>query len=174
MKRVILFSLLSILALASCNKSASGSAKAEKSEGQAFDEWSKKKSDGKHFGEALTQDGALTVDEVKTKLTGASLETKIIGKVETVCKNKGCWMNVMSETGKSPIFVQFKNYAFFMPIDIVGKKIVMKGVARKEVTTIEELKHFAMDEGKPQSEIDAIKTPKEDIKFLASGVLVLE
>ena len=72
------------------------------------------------------------------------------------------------------MFVKFKNYAFFMPKDLAGKKVVMVGNAFKEITTVEELRHFAQDEGKSKEDIAKITKPKEDIKFMANGVLILE
>jgi len=50
----------------------------------------------------------------------------------------------------------------------------MEGHAFKETTPVEELRHYAEDAGKPQEEIEAITEPKEEVKFLASGVLLLE
>jgi Domain of unknown function (DUF4920) len=70
--------------------------------------------------------------------------------------------------------VQFKDYGFFMPKDISGRKVVMQGYAFKALTPVDELKHYAEDEGKLKEEIEAITEPKEEIKFLASGVLLLD
>ena len=72
------------------------------------------------------------------------------------------------------MFVKFKDYAFFMPKDIAGKKVVMIGNAFKETTSIEDLRHFAQDEGKSKEEIAKINKPKEEMKFMANGVLILE
>lgn len=51
---------------------------------------------------------------------------------------------------------------------------MVKGKAFKETTSVDELKHYAQDEGKSQTEIDAITSPQEEMKFLADGVVVLE
>jgi len=102
------------------------------------------------------------------------VRTKFTAKVESVCQVKGCWMNLVpSEAGNDEIFVKFKDYAFFMPLDISGKNVIVEGVAYKEVTPVDELKHYAEDEGLPQEEIDKIVEPKEEIKFMADGVIVL-
>ena len=50
----------------------------------------------------------------------------------------------------------------------------MQGYAYRSVTPVDELKHLAQDAGKTQEEIEAITEPKEELKFLASGVLLLE
>lgn len=70
-------------------------------------------------------------------------------------------------------FVKMKDYAFFVPTDIVNKTVVLEGIAFIKETSVSELKHYAEDAKKPQSEIDAIKEPKKEIRFLANGILVL-
>jgi hypothetical protein len=70
--------------------------------------------------------------------------------------------------------VQFKDYGFFVPKDIAGRQVVIEGYAYRAVTPIEDLKHYAEDAGKSQEEIDAITEPKEELKFLASGVILLD
>ena len=49
----------------------------------------------------------------------------------------------------------------------------MDGFAFKEVTPVDELRHYAEDEGMSKEEIAAITEPKEELKFMASGVLLL-
>ena len=126
------------------------------------------------FGEVISEDGAVPYGAVLAQLeTADTVKTKVSGKIESVCQKKGCWMNLVQE-GQPDIFVKFKDYAFFMPLDCAGKEVVMEGIAYKEVTPVDELKHYAEDEGKSQEEIDAITEPKEELKFLASGVVLLE
>ena len=112
------------------------------------------------------------MDEVTAELaTQDTLQTLVKGKVESVCQKKGCWMNIVSEEGES-IFVKFKDYGFFIPLDLAGSEVVMNGKAFKEVTSVEELKHYAEDEGLSKEEIDKIVDPEEEYKFLATGVFV--
>lgn len=134
------------------------------------------KEDGKSFhGDKITTDGALEFDAVLAKLEGQEkVETKMIGTVESVCQAKGCWMNVVSDNEEKQIFVKFKDYGFFVPKDISGQKVVMEGEAFREVTSVDELRHYAEDEGKSKEEIAAITEPKEELKFMASGVIVLD
>lgn len=127
------------------------------------------------FGEEINKSDAISYEEMISKMTGAdSLNTKVMGTVEGVCQAKGCWMNIVSDNPDQPsMFVKFKDYGFFMPKDIAGKRVIMEGYAFKEVTPVEELRHYAEDEGKSSEEIAAIIEPKEELKFLASGVLLL-
>jgi len=128
-----------------------------------------------YFGDKITADKAITFEAMKTQLGEAEkMDAKVVGTVESVCQVKGCWMNIVPENGEGEgMFVQFKDYGFFMPKDISGKKVVMDGYAYRDVTPVEDLKHFAEDEGKSQEEIDAITEPEEELKFLASGVVLL-
>jgi hypothetical protein len=95
------------------------------------------------------------------------------GSVNGVCQAKGCWMNIVSEkdTQAPKMFVKFKDYAFFMPLDLEGK-VIMKGYAYKEETSVDELRHYAEDEGKSKEEIAKITKPVTEYKFMASGVKI--
>lgn len=53
-----------------------------------------------------------------------------------------------------------------------GKTALMKGYAKRVLTDVETLKHFAKDAGKSTEEIEAITLPKEEITFKASGVVI--
>ena len=132
--------------------------------------------EGKFFGEKISAEGAITFTELVTELEDTdSLAAKVTGTVQEVCQAKGCWMNISdSEGGERSVFVKFKDYGFFMPKDIAGQQVIMEGYAYREVTPVDELRHFAEDAGKTAEEVEAITEPKEELKFLASGVIVLE
>ena len=132
--------------------------------------------DNKHFGAKINAKNAISYDEMLTQMQGKErLKTKVKAKVASVCQVKGCWMNVVSASpGKEMMFVKFKDYAFFMPKDLAGKEVVMEGEAFYETTPVDELKHYAEDEGQSQEKIDAIKDPKKELKFLATGVVLAD
>ena len=172
---------LSIVALlvVGCNKSTQSTATTAKkaiSEDEAYKIFKAKQTDGKTFGEQVTPTGAISYDAMLDKMvkTDKLENVKVEGTVSAVCKAKGCWMNIASDKGAEPMFVNFKDYAFFMPKDLAGKKVVMLGNAFKEITPVEDLKHFAQDEGKSKEEIAKITKPKEEMKFMASGVIILD
>ncbi len=127
------------------------------------------------FGEKIDQKGVISYEDMLSQFGESdSLRTKVMGTVEGVCQAKGCWMNIVSDSPDKPsMFVKFKDYGFFMPKDISGKKVIMEGYAFKEVTSVDELRHYAEDEKKSKEEIAAITEPKEELKFMASGVLLL-
>jgi hypothetical protein len=132
-------------------------------------------SDGIHFGEVIDTTGMIAYDAMLGQMAGKdSIEAKVYGKVSAVCQTKGCWMDIVSDTDttKTSMFVQFKDYGFFMPKDLPGKEVVMKGKAYIEETSVEDLKHFAEDEGLSAEEIAKITEPKKELKFMASGVMI--
>ena len=81
---------------------------------------------------------------------------------------------VSDKPGQPDMRVTFKDYAFFMPKDLSGKKVVIDGYAIVETTPVEVLRHYAEDGGKSKAEIDAITEPKRELAFEAAGVLILE
>ena len=92
------------------------------------------------------------------------------GTVTGVCQKKGCWMTLAAEGGDD-IMVKFKDYDFFMPLDLTGE-IVMQGRAFKQLTSVDELRHYAEDAGESPEAIAAITEPKAEIQFEASGVKI--
>jgi len=135
------------------------------------------KSEGKYFGENTTSDGAIPYQQLAAHMGDAdSIQVKVLGTVNEVCQKKGCWMSIVNENDSEAeeLFVKFKDYGFFMPMDISGRQVVMDGYAFREITSVDELKHYAEDAKEPQEVIDAITAPKEEFKFMASGVLLLD
>jgi len=129
------------------------------------------------FGEAFTPQEALSYLALQEKMQSIdSVEVQFTGTVQEVCQAKGCWMTIAEQANSedTPVMVKFKDYGFFMPKDIAGRKVVMNGYAFREVTSVDELRHYAEDAGKSKEEIEAITEPKEELKFLASGVVLLE
>lgn len=83
-------------------------------------------------------------------------------------------MTVKDENGVATR-ITFKDYGFFVPTSgAEGKEVVISGVAKRKVTDVATLRHFAEDAGKTQAEIDAITEPKQEIEFVASGVVIYE
>lgn len=131
-------------------------------------------SEAEYFGAQITEDGALPVAELLSKMEGKdSLRIKVVGVIDEVCQKKGCWMDVaIDEDGENYLFVKFKDYEFFVPKNAAGQEVVMEGVAYLDTTTIEELKHYAKDAGEPDSVINAITEPEIGYNFMAEGVII--
>ena len=129
------------------------------------------------YGAELSDGPVLSVSDLLTQLESADAveNIKIEATVDAVCQSKGCWMNVSSEGApEKPIFVKFKDYGFFVPKDLAGSRVIMEGRAYKEETSVDELRHYAEDEGKSAEEIAAITEPVQELKFMATGVEILK
>ena len=125
------------------------------------------------FGGEISSENAIAYSDLLAELEASdSVATKVNGTINSVCKMKGCWMQVSAADQTSPAFVKFKDYAFFVPKDAEGREVIMEGIAYKEITPVEELKHYAEDEGKSADEIAKITEPVEELKFMATGVLL--
>ena len=125
-----------------------------------------------YFGEKITEDGAKPTESLQAMMgTDTILNCKLTGKINAVCQKKGCWMELQNANGK-PIRVTFKDYAFFMPKNASGRTAIVDGFAKVDVTTIEDLKEYAKDDGKKQEEIDAITEPQKELVFEAKGVIL--
>lgn len=138
-------------------------------------------------GNALVGDvyGAeVSAKAIKLAISPAQLEKRlnkvqkvenvaVKGKVIDVCDKKGCWLTVQTEDNDK-FFVKMKDYAFFVPTALKGKTVVLEGNAETKVISVDEQKHYAEDAKKSQAEIDAITKPQEEIRFLASGIKVVD
>jgi len=128
------------------------------------------------YGADFTATKVVQYDDLLKSLSKTKKVEDVVveGSVNGVCQAKGCWMNIVSEKdAQAPkMFVKFKDYAFFMPFDLEGK-VIMKGYAYIEETSVDELKHYAEDEGKSKEEIAKITKPVSEYKFMASGVKIL-
>jgi len=127
------------------------------------------------YGENITTDGALMLASLDDQIADKdSVVLTLKGTIEKTCAKKGCWMTVQDEHGVATR-VTFKDYGFFVPTEGAdGKEVVFSGVARRKVTDVATLRHFAEDAGKSAEEINAITEPKEEIEFVANGVVIYE
>lgn len=128
---------------------------------------------GVTYGEAITAKGALPVSKLESKMKGAeTMNAKVSGKVVEVCIKKGCFMKLETAGGEA-MMVKFKDYGFFVPADLKGKNVVVEGIAKQEVMSVERQKHYAEDAKKSKEEIAKITEPKKQVTFEAKGVVVL-
>ena len=79
----------------------------------------------------------------------------------------------MPISDKKEMRVTFKDYGFFVPREgVEGNTTFIHGTLKKEIIDVSTLKHYAMDAGKTEAEIEAIDEPVEEITFVANGVLI--
>jgi hypothetical protein len=107
----------------------------------------------------------------KSLKEGDTIKTKFVSEIKEVCSKKGCWMKLFLSKDLETM-VRFKDYAFFMPLDSQGKKVILNGKAFVKITTVAELQHYAEDAGKSKEEVAKITLSKKEFAFEANGVLL--
>lgn len=68
--------------------------------------------------------------------------------------------------------VTFKDYGFFVPKDLNGEQVVLEGVLKRKINSVEELRHYAEDAGESKAAVAAIQQPDTAYSFEAVGVLI--
>jgi hypothetical protein len=125
-----------------------------------------------YFGEEITEEGAVSSNGLLGALGQQdSIDMKVTGRIDKVCQVKGCWMTMAYGEGES-MRVSFRDYGFFVPKDVDGKDAVIEGTLYMETTSVEDLRHFAEDEGKSADEIAMITEPETSLTFVADGVII--
>jgi hypothetical protein len=127
------------------------------------------------FGDSISADKAISSEDMLVQYDklkpGDTLNVKFKSNIKNVCQKKGCWMTIELPSGKEA-FVKFKDYAFFVPKNAQKVEVIVNGKAFVSIESVEELKHYAKDEGKSQAAIDSIVAPKTNYSFMADGVLI--
>lgn len=129
------------------------------------------------FGNKIGEQGAISNSEMAKKYelmsVADTLQAKFRAKVTEVCKVKGCWMKLQLQNGQETM-VRFKDYGFFMPMDIAGEEVIVNGLAFVENMSIEDQRHYAKDGGSSEKEVAEITQPKKVFGFEADGVLLVK
>jgi len=128
-----------------------------------------------YFGEEIKIENTVTATALPGQMEKAdSMFVTVTGTIVETCPKMGCWMTIEMEDGQQ-MRVTFKDYAFFVPKDGVGGyKATFQGLAKKTMTPVETLKHYAEDAGKSAEEVAAITEPAAEIAFEAVGVFIEE
>ena len=91
---------------------------------------------------------------------------RVEARVSEVCQKKGCFF--IAQEGSSIVRISFKDYGFFVPTDISGKRVTFVGeVVAKEITQ-EAAEHFAEDIGDKAT----VMEPGMTYEVVASSVRV--
>jgi hypothetical protein len=123
----------------------------------------------KFYGVRFDTTQAISVAQLNEKMKEQQrVDTVVTGNITAVCKAEGCWMNLKNESGED-LFVDW-DHEFNIPMNSEGRTAFISGYAYFDTTSVDELKHIAKDDGKPQEEIDKITEPKLRVSFKATGV----
>ena len=158
--------ILAVLALVSCKNEASQNTESLVAQvPQGYES----------FGNAMDTTNLVSMDKATSQFsslhTTDTLNIKLAGTVEKVCQMKGCWMTLRLPDNET-MMVKFKDYGFFVPKDIDGREVIVRGKAFVEEVSVDDQKHYAKDEGLSDEDIAAISQPKKSISFEADAVLI--
>lgn len=129
------------------------------------------------FGKEIIPDDAIAANSImhhyNSMAIGDSIPVKVNATVNEVCQAKGCWMTLNLIDGEE-VMVKFKDYDFFVPKDISGKKVIVNGNAYVSEMSVDEQRHYSEDAGESQEEINSITKPKKIYSLEADGVLIAQ
>ena len=129
------------------------------------------------FGKKITPENALSKEKAfevfKNLKKGDTVAIKFKTKINSSCKKKGCWMR-LDLGDKNETLVRFKDYGFFVPLNAQGKDVVVNGKAYLDVVTVDQLRHYAKDEGLSEDEINKINDEEITYAVESDGVLLVE
>ena len=91
---------------------------------------------------------------------------RVEARVSKVCRSKGCFF--VAVDGDSMVRVSFKDYGFFVPTDVSGKRLMFVGEVIEKELSAEEAEHFTKDMG----EASAAVTPGKTYEIVATAVRV--
>ena len=91
---------------------------------------------------------------------------RVEARVSQVCRKKGCFF--VAADGDVTVRVSFKDYGFFVPTDVSGKRVMFVGEVIEKELTPEQAEHFAEDMG----EASAAVAPGKTYEIVATAVRV--
>lgn len=121
------------------------------------------------FGESISINSSQSlsieqaIEQFENQKNSSSL--LITAKVKSICVVKGCWMGL--EHSSDEVRVTFKNYGFFVPPSLVGKKVDIQGEIKKVTLSLKDTKHFIKDAG---GDPETVTEPRVEYQIIATGV----
>lgn len=91
---------------------------------------------------------------------------RVVARVAQVCQKKGCFF--IAQDGSSVMRVSFKDYGFFVPTDIGGKRVTLVGEVVARDVSADEAAHYTED-------LDSAATtvkPGKNYEIVATSVRV--
>jgi hypothetical protein len=81
---------------------------------------------------------------------------RVVARVAKVCQKKGCFF--VAQDGSSVMRVSFKDYGFFVPTDISGKRVTFVGEVVARDVSPDEAAHYSEDLGSEEKMLKPGKT----------------
>jgi hypothetical protein len=77
-------------------------------------------------------------DVLKAPVPGKTV--RLEGTIGAVCKNKGCWLTLNQD--EKSVHVTFEGYSYFVPKDVMGKRVVLEGKVLVKEPKPDEVEHL--------------------------------
>jgi hypothetical protein len=120
------------------------------------------------FGEGVSAPSTISLDELLDSPADYDGQTVIVeAEVVAVCQKKGCWMTFLRDTDS--VRITFKDYGFFVPMDLAGSTVRVEGVFAMREVPVDEARHYLEDEGRTEEAL-AITEPRLTYEIVATGV----
>lgn len=135
------------------------------------------------FGEPVAlDDGTPTVTPSALLADPASYDgetVRVEGTIAEMCKMAGCWLTLRDTDAEAGETVRVRvptddegEYVYTFPTDLGMIDAIVEGTVNVDTMSVDELRHYAEDEGRSQEEIDAITEPQPTVVLTATGALV--
>jgi len=105
------------------------------------------------------------------KYAGKSM--RVDGVIVRSCKMEGCWMELAPTANSKSVRVQFKDHAFFIPLNSAGAFAKAEGVFEVKTLSKAEVEHLVKEDGAKFDKINADGTVTE-VRFVATGVELMK
>jgi hypothetical protein len=116
------------------------------------------------FGQTFELDNAVPIDQVIAEMGDKDeLEVIVSGKINKVCKHKGCWVTLETASGES-VYINVVDEAFSLPESVINKNAKAIGKAY----SIAAQKASEIEAGSDEDELDWIT----NISVEATGIWV--
>jgi hypothetical protein len=121
-----------------------------------------------HYGAPVTAKNPIPLASAIKQLGNQSMANVVVeSKVDKICVAKGCWLGLVDASTDARL--TFKDYAFFVPQSLIGKRVIVEGTLEKVTMTLEDTKHYVKDAGGDPS---TVTQPRVEYRIVASGVQV--
>jgi Domain of unknown function (DUF4920) len=119
-------------------------------------------------GAPVSAGPAIAVTELVASARSYTARSVIVeGMITRECTEKGCWMQVAPSADANGMRVTFKDYGFFIPQSMVGRRARMEGMTKVTTHSKAAADHLIGEGAQLQRNPDGTAT---EVQFVANGV----
>ncbi len=119
-------------------------------------------------GAPVSAGPAIAVTQLVASARSYTARSVIVeGMITRECTEKGCWMQVAPSADANGMRVTFKDYGFFIPQSMVGRRARMEGMTKVTTHSKAAADHLIGEGAQLQRNADGTAT---EVQFVANGV----